>query len=253
MMKMEDRRFEKGAWPISFEVPVANEEADRWSRYLSWLCHQRGWTTSGFGQLERAENSGTIAVIGNGKPKLDIVWERKRGGPLKVRARLAAASDISSSQAEEFLSEVNFRCRSATTATLYVRGTLEYEGLPWCGELWLDNNTRLAMPSLQDEMTLINGARIVHVDALLDCAGEPDVVNARQQMLLEMSLFLSVVMQCAVKLPAVGRVWTWLDDGKGSEVRNLGYLEPANPLSMPVRGTLKQVPFANRGRPRTSL
>jgi hypothetical protein len=243
MMKMEDHRFEKGAWPISFEVPVANEEADRWSRYLSWSCHQRGWTTSGFGQLERAENSGTIAVIGNGKPKLDIVWERKRGGPLKVRARLAAASDISSSQAEEFLSEVNLRCRSAMTVALYVRGTLEYEGLPWCGELWLDNNTRLAMPSLQDEMTLVNGARIVHVDALLDCVGEPDVVNARQQMLLEMSLFLSVVMQCAVKLLAVGRVWTWLDDGKGSEVRNLGYLEPACPLSMPVPGTLKQVPF----------
>jgi hypothetical protein len=243
MMKMEDRRFEKGAWPISFEVPVANEEADRWSRYLGWSRDERGWTTSGLGQLERAENSGTIAVIGNSKPLLEIVWERKRDGPLKVRARLAAASDISSSEAEEFLSEVNHRCHSAMTVPLYVRGTLEYEGLPWCGELWLDNNTLLAAPSLQDEMTLINGARIVHVDALLDCVGRPDVVNARQQMLLEMSLFLSAVMQCAVKLPAAGRVWTWSDDWKASKMHVLGYLEPANPSIMPVPGTFKQVPL----------
>jgi hypothetical protein len=44
MMKVEDRRFEKGKWPISFEVPVANEQADRWSRYLTeidrWNAHR---------------------------------------------------------------------------------------------------------------------------------------------------------------------------------------------------------------------
>jgi hypothetical protein len=243
MMKLEDRRFERGAWPISFEVPVAHEEADRWSRYLTWSCHERGWTASSLRQLERAENSGTITVIGNGKPKLDIVWERKSDGPLNVKARSAAASDMLSSEAEEFLSEVNHRCRSAITVPLYVRSTLEYQGLPWCGELWLDNNTRLAAPSLHDKLTLLNGAGVVHVDALLDCIGQPDVVYARQQMLLEMSLFLSVVTQRAVQLPAVGRVWTFRDDGKGSEVRQLGYLEPANPLSMPTPRSLKQVPL----------
>jgi hypothetical protein len=82
MMKVEDRRFEKGKWPISFEVPVANEQADRWSRYLSWSCHRRGWTASKFGQVERAENSGTIAITANGKSQIDIVWEQKREGPL---------------------------------------------------------------------------------------------------------------------------------------------------------------------------
>jgi hypothetical protein len=242
MIKVEDRRFERGAWPISFEVPVANEEADRWSRYLNWSCHERGWTAPSFGQLERTENSGTITVIGDGKPKLDIVWERKRRGPLKVWARLAAASDMLSSEAEEFLSEVNQKCRSAITVSRYVRGTLEYQGLPWCGELWLDNNTRLAAPSLQDKMITINGPGVVHVDALLNCIGEPDVVYARQQMLLEMSLFLSVVTQRGVQLPAVGRVWTCRDDGRGSEVRQLGYLEPANPLSMPASRELDDDP-----------
>jgi hypothetical protein len=77
MMTLEDRRFEKGDWPISFETPVAGEQAARWSRYLKWGCHKRGWSPSSLGQLERQENSGTITVTGDGAPKLDIVWEHR--------------------------------------------------------------------------------------------------------------------------------------------------------------------------------
>jgi hypothetical protein len=102
MMKLEDRRFEKGDWPISFEIPIAGEQAERWSRYLKWGCHKRGWSASSFGQLERQENSGTITVTGDGAPQLDIVWEHRRDGPLKVRARLVAASRISMADADQF-------------------------------------------------------------------------------------------------------------------------------------------------------
>src|SRR5262249_9770000 len=90
----EDRRFDRGDWPITFEVPVTNEQADRWSRYLSWSCNRRGWSPSKFGQLERAENSGTISIIANGKPQLEIVWERRRQGPLIGRAPRAPTSDL---------------------------------------------------------------------------------------------------------------------------------------------------------------
>jgi hypothetical protein len=242
LMKMEDRRFEAGEWPISFAIPVAQEQADRWSRYLRWECHRRGWAPSALGQLERAENSGTITVTANGKPQLDIVWERKRDRPLTVRARLASSSDLSSSEAEQFFREVNYSSRSAVTAAVYARGTLQYDGLAWRGELWLDDVTRLAPPSLQDETASL-GPRIIHVDAMLECIGEPDVVYARHQMLLEVSAFLSVVMGCAVRLPDHGRAWTWTTDMKGCEARHLGYLEPANPLSMPAPGTIKQVPL----------
>jgi len=242
MMKVEDRRFEKGDWPISFEVPVTNEQADRWSRYLSWSCHRRGWTPSKFGQMERAENSGTIAITANGKLQIEIVWEQKREGPLAVRSRRVSSADISPSDAEQFFTEVSDTCRMAATVPLCIRGSLQYEGRAWRGELWLDDRTRLAAPSLQDE-TATYGPRIVHIDATLDCIGEPDIVYARQQMLIEMSAFLSVVMQSAVRLLDVGRVWTFTPDGTTSEVRSLGYLEPANPLSMPVPGTLKQVPL----------
>ena len=65
----------------------------------------------------------------------------------------------------------------------------------------------------------------------------------RQQMLLEVSAFLSVAMRKAIRLADQGRVWVWTADLNGCEVRNLGYLEPANPLSMPIPGTVKPVPL----------
>lgn len=87
------------------------------------------------------------------------------------------------------------------------------------GEHWLDDETRLAPPSLQDQLSLHNGARIVHIDALLPCVGEPDVPYMRQQMLNEISLFLSVMMKTDIRLLQVGRVWTFAADGKGCEVQ----------------------------------
>jgi hypothetical protein len=73
MMEVKDRRFESGDWPIKFEVPVDQEQADRWPRYLSAGCHRRGWALPALGQIDRAENSGTITIIANGQPQLDIV------------------------------------------------------------------------------------------------------------------------------------------------------------------------------------
>lgn len=128
MMKLEDRRFEKGDWPISFEIPVAGEQAESWSRYLKWGCHKRGWSASSLGQLERQENSGTTTVTGDdGAPKLDIVWEHRRDGPLKVRARLGVTSGLSIADAEQFFRDINNDCSGAVTTNLYVRGTLQYD------------------------------------------------------------------------------------------------------------------------------
>src|SRR5262249_37480024 len=144
-----------GDWPITFEIPVEREQADRWSRYLAWGCQQRGWSSSALGQLERSENSGTITILAGGKPQLEIVWERKRGGPLKAKARLVSRSLLKSrlttSEAEQFFRDVNDRCAAAVTEPHYVRGTLQYEGMAWRGELWLDDKTRLGPSSLHDE------------------------------------------------------------------------------------------------------
>src|ERR1051325_2288767 len=148
MMKVEDRRFDRGDWPITFEVPVTNQQADRWARYLSWSCHRRGWNASKFVQLDRTENSGTIAITANGKRQIEIVWKQKPGGPLGVRASRVSSAEISPSDAEYFFAEVNEACLQAATVPLYVRGSLQYEGRAWRGELWLDDRTRLAAPSL---------------------------------------------------------------------------------------------------------
>jgi hypothetical protein len=241
MMQIEDRRFEKGNWPIALEVPTEQEQADRWLRYFGAECDKRGWTVSGLGQLERAENSGTFIVTGLGKPLLDVVWERRRDGPLKVRARPALSSEFPLREAQQFFDQVSQACRSGATEPIYGRGTLQYEGRAWRGELWLDDKVRLAPPSLQDETALF-GPRVVHVDAILDCVGQPDFPSARDQLLQELSGFLSVVMGGAVRLPDQGRTWTWKFGVQGSEVRELGYMEVSNPLTMPSRGADKPVP-----------
>src|SRR6266853_4085222 len=87
MMQVEDRRFEGGEWPIRFEVPLA--QSDTWLKYLSTECSRRGWSRSSMGQMNPNENSGslTISTGGPSEPQLAIAWERKRGGPIKIRAR----------------------------------------------------------------------------------------------------------------------------------------------------------------------
>jgi len=66
---------------------------------------------------------------------------------MKVQARLASSSNLSSSEVEQFFREVNDSCGSAVTEPIYVRGTLQYAGQAWRGELWLDDKTRLGPPS----------------------------------------------------------------------------------------------------------
>jgi hypothetical protein len=196
------------------------------------------------GQVERRENSGTIAITAEGAPQIDVVWERKRDGPVKAKTRLAPTSHVSMPEAERFFREVNDACGDDLSVPLYVRGTLHYDrGLAWLGEYWLDFKTRLAPPALQDQLSLHNGARIVHIDALLPCVREPDVPYMRQQMLNEMSMFLGVMMKTDIRLLQSGGAWTFTTDMMGCEVRQLGYHEPANPLSMPAPGSVRQVPL----------
>ena len=247
-MKLQNRGFEKGDWTIEFEIPSEQEQADRWPRYLSAECNRRDWQISAIGQIERAENSGTIMITSHGQPQINIVWDRARDRANKVRASVPSTSKLSISEAKDFIARVNEACSSAFTEQIYVRGTLQYDsGLPWCGELWLDDRTRIGPPSLIGG-TEINSPKNIHVDALLDCIGESDVPLAREQMLLKVSAFLSVVTKRAVRLPQQGMVWVWSADWKSSELRQLGYLEQQNPTKMPVRGTVKPVslhPFGN--------
>ena len=131
MARVEDRRFERGDWPISFNVPTEQDQADTWMRYFRAECHRRSWGSNSFGQLERRENSGSITVnIGPGTSQLAIAWERKRDGPLTVRARSLGTPEFPLSDARKFFDRINDQCRSRATEPLYCRGTLQYSGLP---------------------------------------------------------------------------------------------------------------------------
>ena len=134
--------------------------------------------------------------------------------PNEGPSTLSSSSDLSLEEAQQFFSEANEECRLAVTESIYARGTLQYEGLAWRGELWLDDKTRLAPPSLQDETAAL-GPRYVHVDAILECVGQPDVAKTRQEILLEVSAFLSVVMKRRFDCRKAARAWVWASDAKG--------------------------------------
>src|SRR5438477_12774256 len=111
MTKVQDHRFDTGEWPIQFQV--ASEHADAWMRYLNEECSRRGWSHSSFGQIDRSENSGSL-TINAGQEQLVVVWERRRGRPIKVRARFEGrASELSNPQ--QFFDQVNDRCTSGAT------------------------------------------------------------------------------------------------------------------------------------------
>ena len=99
---------------------------------------------------------------------------------------------------------------------------LEYDGLPWRGEFWLDDTLRLGPPSRQDE-TALYGPRVILVDALVDCISAGEAPWVLDKQLRELSTFLSVIMGTDVQPPKQGRVWTTRPDGvTDCVVRNLG-------------------------------
>lgn len=257
MAQVQDRRFEAGDWPIRFEVPKA--QADTWLQYFSAECAKRGWSCASFGQLQAKENSGSITVNtgGPGQPQLAVVWDRKREGPIKVRARSAATPEFPLDQANELFRQVNERSGAAALEQFHRGWQLCYEGLPWRGELWLNETLRLGPPSQQDESALI-GPRIILVNALVNGIDQLHASSTFDVALREVSVFLTVVMGKNIRVsPDGGRGWTWSSDSSGQvvqcDIRNLGYWEKQWPTEMPARGQIQPVPLKAVHRPDFSL
>jgi hypothetical protein len=246
MMRVEDRRFDATDWPVTFMV-ADRDHADRWLAHLNEACSKRGWSSAGLTQLDRPENSGSITIItivgGQAEKRLAVVWDRKRNKGLKVQARSLSADAISNDEARAFLDEVTDACRRRLTQKLYRRISLEYNGLAWRGELWLDDGHRLAPPSKQYDVAT-RGPRFVHLDAMVECAGPSELAFAATAEAREVAAFLSVAMGRAVSVMKQGNVWTY-EEIKGNpdwspscKVRFRGYLEAVNPTSMPDKGTV---------------
>jgi len=208
MMRVEDRRFDATDWPVTLMV-ADRDHADRWLAHLNEACSKRGWSSAGLTQLDRPENSGSITIVcGQPEKRLAVVWDRKRNKGLKVRARSLSADAISNDEARAFLDQVTDACRRRLTQKLYRRISLEYDGLAWRGELWLDDDHRLAPPLKQyDDAT--RGPRFVHLDAMVECAGPLELAFAATADAREVAAFLSVAMGRAVSVMKQGNVWTY--------------------------------------------
>lgn len=249
--QFQDRRFENvRKWPGA-NVPA--ELADTWLKYLSAQCEQRGWRCSAFAQMDRRENSGSITIHTGGpdEPQLAIVWERKRGGPISVRYRSAGVADFPLAEAEKLFEMVSELCRLGVKESVYCRGQLIYEGLPWRGEFWLDDRLRLGPPTRQDEMLL--GSRVILVDAEVPGIDAKDAFSNFAVKLRELAVFLSVFIRKEVRVPRnCQRQWTFTarPDGQPEcELRFVGYWEPDRPTAMPTRGIIPTVPLKSVHRP----
>ncbi len=249
-----DRRFEKAEWPIRLVIED-QAQADTWFKYLSAECTARGWSSGVMAQLDAKENSGSSTVTASGAgagSELIIVWERRRNGPLSLRARVVG--DLSEEVAAELLERATEKCRAAVREIFRLRGQLHYDGLPWKGELWLSDDLRLGPPSKQDETALL-GPRVILVDAQVAGIDRLDASGRFAVLCRELSSFLAVVLRMRIGAPQSGRAWTFADIHKpeGSQVRWLGYLEPEGNDEMPVRGAVAPVPLAAIRRPDFSL
>lgn len=255
MVQVQDRRFEEGDWPIHFEV--TNDQADTWLQYLSAECRKRGWSCTGFGQIEAKENSGSISITSDPvEPRqLAVVWERKPGASLKVRARSAGVPEFPLVQAQQLFQEVNVLSRAGVTEQVYLQGQLSYVGLPWRGELWLSDTLRLGPPSRHDESVLV-GPQVILIDAQVEAIDRMNAPFTFEVLLRELSVFLSILMTKEVRVPPNGRMWTWKAEPAGQiecEVRNVGYRERDQSSELPAKGQVPGVPMVPIQRPDFSL
>ena len=92
---------------------------------------------------------------------------------MTIRARSEAASELPVSDLQALLDQVTARCTAQETQEFFRWGCLEYDGLPWCRELWRDDTLRLGPPSKQDAIAL-TGPRAVVVSALVQAVSASD-------------------------------------------------------------------------------
>jgi hypothetical protein len=242
MVAVQDVRFEGGEWPI--QLKVEGEPKKLWATLLLAEIFKRQWSASSLDQLDPAECSGSQTVrteVG----AIEIVWSETKEGALQIQARMAG--EMSPDTVREFLSAVAEQCRNPIFTSSDWRGVLYHTGRPWCGELWLDEKTRLGPPSQQFSENMFGASHVVVVDMSINAISPPDAQARAQLMLREVGVFLSVVLGTLFResLPLKSSIVL----KPGTEVAPefmtvaLGYQERGYPAGMPPRGTAPYMPM----------
>lgn len=253
MRPVADLRFDIGEWPIKLVVP--SNDAETWMVHLSTEIEERGWSSSGLSQLDRAENSGTLSVhtaSGPSPPALDIVWEKMRDGDLRLRARPSGTPVLFLEVARDFIAATNARQRAGTTLCEYRWASLTYDGLPWLGELWLEDELRLGPPSKHPTEALL-GPQALIVDAMVEGIGRQGIKAKFETRLNELRVFLSVVLGLHVTTSKFKRGWVCQLDEQGRitdcELGHVGYEETSKKPEFPSVGTTRPVARREVSRP----
>ncbi len=247
LVPLEDHRFGTENWDIEFKVD--SKDADEWLLQMEGECSDRKWTRSGLGQFHKILNSESVTIGNDDGSRLVIVWERTPNGPLIVKAR-ASDSWTSSDILRRFLDHVTDRCARRQRSPFYRRGVLQYEGLPWRGELWLNEGLRLGPPSARAPCVL--GPHAIVVDMFLQAVDGHHANVLMSEKLREVAVFLGVVLRSLFSAPVVAHSWTQSYDTGGKlrlEVRQLGYVETAVSGEMPPCRTVHSVPTKTVVRP----
>jgi hypothetical protein len=247
-----DHRFDADGWPISVSIRAA--DAEKWMAYLDAELTARGWSSSGIGQIDVQENSGSLTVqlgLGQASSAIDVVWEKTRGGDLNIRARPGGDPTASLELVHELFAKVADRLRTGLTDLEHRRTWLVYDGLAWNGEIWLTDALRLGPPSRFPDSLF--GPQVVIVDAIVEGIGSHGLSAKFQQMLREIRLFLSPVLGLHVR--NVQSELDWVPDiNERNEyvdcrLRPIGYVEIGAPPEFPMRGSAPPITLETVARP----
>ncbi|MBC7945482.1 MAG: hypothetical protein H7X91_09540 [Burkholderiales bacterium] len=244
MRAVVDLRFEAGEWPIEFVVP--KKDADSWMAHLRSEIEERGWNSGGLSQLEAAENSGTLSVYtanGPNPPTLHIVWERRRGAALRVKAHPDGNPTLSLDLAREFINAANQRMQRNVTVRAHRWDLLTYRGLSWRGELWLGDDLRLGPPSRFPDA--LSGPQVIIVDAMVEGIGSEGIMDNFETRIRELKIFLGIVLGICPRSVRPKLDWVAEFDDQGCptacELRSVGYWEVGPHRTFPIKGSCSPV------------
>jgi len=239
LREVEDHRFDDTHWPV--ELRVEADDAQAWIAHVTAEAEARGWSSASYGQLEAAQNSGSLTLHltpGSAGPTIDVAWEKKREAHLDVRVRPGGEPPPALALVQEFVDAVNARVRDRQTDTKHHRAVLLYDGLHWTGELWLTETLRLGPPSRF--APALNSTQAVIVDAQASGIGWQGVLADFHRLLREVRLVLSPLLGVHLTLEGGGQGWVPEFDEKHQlsdcRMRATGYWEGWLPGGFPSMG-----------------
>jgi hypothetical protein len=201
-------------------------------------CHREQW--------DSLCTYGERTLAGDTKHRLG-----EAGKELRLRARPSGDPVLSLDVAQDFLDAIGARVRAGKVLCAHRQALLTYDGLPWRGELSLDDNHRLGPPSKHPDTLL--GPQIVIVDAMVEGIGQQGVTANFQKRLTEVRVFLGFVLGLKLEAGKFERGWVCDIDAEGRftdcTLRNIGYIELAPQAGFAKLGSTQPVERRDVERP----